>query len=191
MTPHRSHRQKKFPVENFQTKGQSGRETPPEASDTTLAAKHPISDTMGGRQAHGRPVTAKPLGKKKASKSKAKPSKNHRTRALDAYKIASQVLPDAEKKTPRAKHGREAVGEDLDDQGPRRKKARRATEEEDDESEVEYGSDDEGNKWTLGGPVAEEDDSEIDSDEAFGESDEENFEGFAFRGSKSKKTEVG
>ena len=144
---------------------------------------------MGGRQAHGRAITAKPLGKN-ANKSKGKPGKKHRTRALDAYKIASQVLPDAQKKNPRAKHGREAEDEDLEDQGPRRKKARQVRDEEDGESDVEYGSDDEGNKWTMGAPVAEEDDSEIDSDEAFGESDEENFEGFAFRGSKSKKREV-
>ncbi|MCJ1313076.1 hypothetical protein MMC25_006753 [Agyrium rufum] len=52
--------------------------------------------------------------------------------------------------------------------------------------DVEQGSDSEGNEWTLG-HVASGDDSELDSDEAMGESDEERFEGFAFRGSKSSK----
>ena len=35
------------------------------------------------------------------------------------------------------------------------------------------------------GHVGEEDDTEIDSDEAFGESDEERFQGWTFRGSAS------
>ena len=155
---------------------------------------------MGGRQAHGRAITAKALGKN-AKKSKGKHNKNHRTRALDAYQLASEVLPDAQKKNKRHrnsdvngsqhKHGREVENDEDLDQGPRRKKAKQAREEgEDDESDVEYGSDEEGNKWTMGA-VGEDDDSEIDSDEAFGESDEERFEGFAFGGGKSKKAEVG
>lgn len=153
---------------------------------------------MAGRQSHGRAITSKPVGKN-AKKSKGQ---NHRTRALDAYELASKEVPNAQKKAPRhrnpdidvaaIKRGLGADGDDdADDQGPRRKKARQAMDEEDDESDVEYGSDDEGNKWTMGGPVGDDEDSEIDSDEAFGESDEENFEGFAFGGSKSKKAEVG
>lgn len=154
---------------------------------------------MGGRQAHGRAITAKPLGKS-AKKSAAKKGKNHQTRALDAYQLASEELPDAQKKAPRhrnpdidvarPKHGLDD-DEDLEEQGPRRKKAKPARGEEDGGSDVEYGSDEDGNKWTMGGPVGEEDDSEIDSDEAFGETDEEDFDGFAFGGSKSKKAEVG
>ncbi|KAL8736325.1 MAG: hypothetical protein Q9181_002479 [Wetmoreana brouardii] len=49
---------------------------------------------------------------------------------------------------------------------------------------VDFGSDSEGNGWMLGG-VASEDDESLDSDEAMGESDEERFEGFVFRGSSS------
>jgi U3 small nucleolar RNA-associated protein 14 len=51
-------------------------------------------------------------------------------------------------------------------------------------SDPEEGSDSEGNTWMLG-HVDEEDDTEVDSDEAFGESDEERFEGWTFRGSAS------
>ncbi|KAL8698821.1 MAG: hypothetical protein Q9201_006355 [Fulgogasparrea decipioides] len=50
--------------------------------------------------------------------------------------------------------------------------------------DVDFGSDSEGNKWMLGG-VGSEDDESLDSDEAMGESDEERFEGFVFRGSSS------
>jgi U3 small nucleolar RNA-associated protein 14 len=52
---------------------------------------------------------------------------------------------------------------------------------------VEFGSDSDGNEWTMGGVGSEESDEEIDSDEAFGESDEERFDGWTFRGSKSEK----
>ncbi|AEO58860.1 hypothetical protein MYCTH_2306539 [Thermothelomyces thermophilus ATCC 42464] len=45
------------------------------------------------------------------------------------------------------------------------------------------GSDSE--EWHVG-VAGEDDDSELDSDEAFGESDEEHFQGFAFGGSRSK-----
>ncbi|KAI9770416.1 MAG: hypothetical protein M1840_003302 [Geoglossum simile] len=48
------------------------------------------------------------------------------------------------------------------------------------------GSDSEGNRWRLG-QVGSDEDSDIDSDEAMGESDEDRFEGFTFRGSTSGK----
>ena len=51
-----------------------------------------------------------------------------------------------------------------------------------DELALDAGSDSEGNEWKLG-QVDSDDDSDLDSDEAFGESDEERFEGFAFSGS--------
>jgi U3 small nucleolar RNA-associated protein 14 len=79
----------------------------------------------------------------------------------------------------------------------RRKRARNEDENEDEEDEEDEpkrrrkeagssdeGSDSEGNNWTLG-HVDSDDDSDIDSDEAFGESDEEKFEGWVFRGSAS------
>lgn len=57
--------------------------------------------------------------------------------------------------------------------------------DEDAASEADYGSDSEGHEWKVG-QVDSEDDSDIDSDEALGESDEERFEDFTFRGSSSK-----
>ena len=53
--------------------------------------------------------------------------------------------------------------------------------------DVEQGSDSSGNEWTLGGLAEDDSDSELDSDNAFGSSDEERFEGFVFRGSSSGK----
>ncbi|KAF2853047.1 Utp14-domain-containing protein [Plenodomus tracheiphilus IPT5] len=68
-------------------------------------------------------------------------------------------------------------GEDEEDGAKRRK--RRSGNESFDE-----GSDSEGNTWQMG-HVEDDDDEDIDSDEAFGESDEERFEGYTFRGSSS------
>ncbi|KAH0544375.1 hypothetical protein FGG08_001516 [Glutinoglossum americanum] len=56
--------------------------------------------------------------------------------------------------------------------------------------DIDNGSDSEGNEWRLG-QVGSDEDSDIDSDEAMGESDEEKFEGFAFRGSSSRKRKGG
>jgi U3 small nucleolar RNA-associated protein 14 len=56
-----------------------------------------------------------------------------------------------------------------------------------DELDMDHGSDSEGNEWQLG-QVDSDDDSDLDSDEAFGESDEERFDGFAFSGSSDKKS---
>lgn len=50
------------------------------------------------------------------------------------------------------------------------------------------GSDSEGHEWKLG-QVDSDDDSDLDSNEAFGESDEERFQGFGFSGSSSQKKE--
>ena len=119
-------------------------------------------------------------------------------RNLDAFAIASHSTAQ----NPRLKPSR--FGEYIND-GPRQKR-RRAVETEDGEEdsveedvsapqkrrrnagpeddEVEEGSDSEGNEWTVGGLREGEEDSEVDSDEAFGESDDEKFEGFAFRGSR-------
>ncbi|KAL2150757.1 hypothetical protein VTH82DRAFT_7320 [Thermothelomyces myriococcoides] len=47
------------------------------------------------------------------------------------------------------------------------------------------GGDSDSEEWHVG-VAGEDDDSELDSDEAFGESDEEHFQGFAFGGSRSK-----
>ncbi|KAH7367619.1 Utp14 protein-domain-containing protein [Plectosphaerella cucumerina] len=149
---------------------------------------------MPGRQAHGRSLLASKPTPKNIKKSSAKT----RARALDAFHIAQEQFPTKEKRTPRfrdiegaeagKKHRREEDDdeegddddEDDEDDQPRRKKAKAASRGGDDD---EYGSDSEGNEWHYG--VDEDEDSDIDSDEAFGDSDGEQFEGYAFKGSAS------
>lgn len=76
------------------------------------------------------------------------------------------------------KHARRDEDEDSDgDEGPKIQRARR-----DDES-IDGGSDSDGGHWMVG--VGSDDESDIDSDEAMGESDEERFADFTFRGSSS------
>ncbi|KAM3416329.1 hypothetical protein BST61_g7934 [Cercospora zeina] len=122
-------------------------------------------------------------------------------RSLDAYARAEKLVP--QERLGIAKH---RLGE-IEDDGPRNKRQRRESNEEDDENEneepqrklptqrrvtndngdAEFGSDSSGNEWTMGGLGEDDEDSDLDSDEAFGDSDEEKFEGFAFRGSKNLK----
>ncbi|KXL48999.1 MAG: hypothetical protein FE78DRAFT_76710 [Acidomyces sp. 'richmondensis'] len=143
------------------------------------------------------PVTVGKSGKNKSRK-----------RNLDAYAIASHQTTGG-KRNRIAPHrlGEIVVDEsrskrrrlDVDDEGaeqmsdedsapPPRKYLQRRGMGEEDEDEVEEGSDSEGNEWKLGGLQDDDSDSDLDSDEAFGSSDEERFEGFAFRGSSSGKT---
>lgn len=146
----------------------------------------------------------------RSSVSAAKP-KNARQKSqkrnLDAFSIASHQVPQKLK----IRQHRLGVFEGGDE--PRNKKRRLDDdvddEDEDDEEypsnarrlqkkgvnkrtdgpdgELDQGSDSDGNEWTMGGPIGEDSDSSLDSDEAFGESDEEKFEGFTFRGSSSSK----
>lgn len=130
-------------------------------------------------------------------------------RTLDAFSIASHAAPEK----LRIRQHRLGVS---DNDGPRQKRRRLQDDEEDDDDEehasnarrlqsktvekrtgsgrrggldeeVEEGSDSEGNEWTMGGMASDDSDESLDSDEAFGESDEEKFAGFTFRGSSSMK----
>ncbi|KAL1957439.1 hypothetical protein VTO42DRAFT_6007 [Malbranchea cinnamomea] len=102
---------------------------------------------------------------------------------LDALAIAETEYPS---KPGLPQH---RLGVDEDD-GPKRKRGleddssskRRRTADTGSDYSVEEGSDSEGHEWQIG-KVDSENDSEIDSDEALGSSDEERFEGFIFRGS--------
>ncbi|KAI9664820.1 MAG: hypothetical protein M1821_006268 [Bathelium mastoideum] len=113
-------------------------------------------------------------------------------RTLDALAIAERQEPD----TPRIRQNH--LGE-LEEDGHNVKRRRVEAEEGSDDhadahsrsqgrqyvhddADVERGSDSEGNEWQVG-QVDADDDSDLDSDEAFGDSDDERFEGFAFRGS--------
>ncbi|KAJ4424884.1 hypothetical protein N0V82_000387 [Gnomoniopsis sp. IMI 355080] len=159
---------------------------------------------MPGRQSHGRslmgnsqPNNKKNKGKNQKSKSKAQ------AHAQDAYAIAAkQVEPerlnrrgrdlelDPERRSRGGKHRRDEEDDEEDeeeeDQRPQKKRARQEDDEEDEDSDGEGGSDSEGNEWHVG-VNGDDDDSELDSDEAFGESDDEKFEGYTFRGSRSQK----
>ncbi len=146
-------------------------------------------------------ATTKPKGRAPGERNTKKASK----RALNAFAIAQFDNPDKTKirknrlgeldpsfykKRSRDEGSDEEEDEDEDGEGSgvrdRKKQRRRGGEDSFDE-----GSDSEGNTWTMG-HVDEDDDEDIDSDEAFGESDEERFEGFSFRGSsqKGKKLKV-
>ncbi|KAF7553853.1 hypothetical protein G7Z17_g3355 [Cylindrodendrum hubeiense] len=146
---------------------------------------------MGGRQAHGRSLTAGPKAKTNTNKkSKARSQKN----ALDAFGIAQEKFAPKQKQTPRAreldveierKHGRDnedEEDEEEEEEEPQRKKARPSRSAGDN---ADDGSDSEGNEWRLGGLRDDDEDSEIESDDAFGDSDEEKMKGYSFRGSKS------
>ena len=153
---------------------------------------------MPGRQAHGRSLAPAPKAKKSGKHSKARSQKN----ALNAFGIAQDNFAERVKKTPRyrglvetgpeRKHSRAQDEEEDDDddeeEQPQRKKARRPARPENEDAE--FGSDSEGNEWQLGGMAEDDDDSEIDSDEAFGDSDNEKFDEYKFRKAKSQNTKV-
>ncbi|KAI9151777.1 U6 small nucleolar RNA-associated protein [Paramyrothecium foliicola] len=149
------------------------------------------STKMPGRQAHGRSLIAAPKARA-TKKSKARSQKN----ALDAFGIAQENFSTREKRTPRArqldaevdrKHGRDDEEEDdeEEEEAPRRKKVKAPPKALDGDG-ADFGSDSEGNEWQLGGLADDDNDSEIESDEAFGESDDERFQGYAFRGTNTK-----
>jgi U3 small nucleolar RNA-associated protein 14 len=144
---------------------------------------------MPGRQSHGGAPSKKP--KPKARKTKK--------RALDAFSIASHQNPDRVKirqhrlgkKEGGNRPGKRPRDEDEDEEEEatesKPKKQKKGPEKgRFDELDVDEGSDSEGNEWKLG-QVDSDDDSDLDSDEAFGESDEERFNGFAFSGSSDMK----
>ncbi|RMY06121.1 hypothetical protein D0868_06033 [Hortaea werneckii] len=133
-----------------------------------------------------------------------------RKRNLDAYATASHQVSNNSKRRRGRESAPHRLGESLDD-NPRQKRRRTEDHDEDDDDaseddsaprrkmpsskgrgleedgEVEWGSDSEGNEWRMGDVGSDEDDSDLDSEEAFGDSDEERFEGFTFRGSQSNK----
>lgn len=151
---------------------------------------------MPGRQAHGRSLIAAPKAAKAGKKSKARSQKN----ALNAFGIAQENFSVRDKLTPRRreldpeierKHGRDEDDdeeEEEEDDEPRRKKPKRPARAAGDAAD--YGSDSEGNEWQLGGMAEDDEDSEIESDDAFGDSDEEKFAGYSFSGNKATKEHV-
>ncbi|EHL00550.1 hypothetical protein GLAREA_02978 [Glarea lozoyensis ATCC 20868] len=142
---------------------------------------------MAGRQAHGRAPDKKP-----------RVNNNSKKRVLDAFAIASHQTSDDVKirkhrlgaqeggNRPGKRRRNEEEEEDDEEEESNTKKQRKGPAKgRFDELEVDEGSDSEGNEWKMG-QVDSDDDSDLDSDEAFGESDEERFEGYAFSGSTKK-----
>ncbi|KAI4240761.1 MAG: hypothetical protein L6R42_011452, partial [Xanthoria sp. 1 TBL-2021] len=133
---------------------------------------------------------------------KVQNSKRKKQRSLNALAIAEKTIPnhtkirkhrlgesepdgDAKRKRVVAQrnHPDDSDGdEDLDqDVTSKRRKTKNFGNHGKDK---DYGSESEGNEW-MPDAVDNEDDESLDSDEAMGESDEEKFEGFVFRGSSS------
>ncbi|KAI0459229.1 Utp14 protein-domain-containing protein [Xylaria acuta] len=155
---------------------------------------------MPGRQAHGRPLIAANGGGGKGKNKRSKAKSN--SRALGAYATAQAEVGDQQKRTPRYRQ----LDADLDDGAPRGKHARDDDDGDEDDGEdearprkmlrgarrdgkdddVEYGSDSSGNSWRVNA-VDSDDDSEIDSDEALGESDDERLANFKFPGGSKKR----
>ena len=141
-------------------------------------------------------------------------NKKRKSRGQDAFALASTQNPD------HVKIKQHRLGEsELDAFEPRHKRQRMLDEETDNEDapppsdaqrlkqkkvnkgergpggfgeeSMDSGSDSEGNHWRIGPGEESEGDESVNSDEAFGESDEDRFEDFAFRGSKSAQRSVG
>lgn len=137
------------------------------------------------RQAHGRSLLAQ-------TSAKLRKSKPARDRGLNALETAEREFPQQVK----IRQHRLGQAEDDDDEpntradaDERSAKRRKVDHSVNDHDEEDGGSDLEGNQWHVG--VAEDDDdSDIDSDEAFGESDEERFANFTFRGSSKSESKV-
>lgn len=153
----------------------------------TFYLNHTVEDniqtTMAGRQS-----TVTLLAKKSKVKNR-KPK-----RSLNALAIAERQNPvqskfrlnrlsEIEQGVPKRKREGESVTSELED-NVRHAKKMKDFPKHPDGKEVELGSDSDGNKWIIG-HVDSNDDSDLDSDAAMGESDEDRFEGFVFRGSSS------
>lgn len=139
---------------------------------------------MPGRQS----TTAPSLKKPKPKRQKAK-------RSLNALAIAEQQNPTRSKirqsrlgKSEPEPTKRKRPEDDEDGQfenGDGKEKRRKTWGKDQYGGEIEHGNDSSGNEWVLG-QVNSDDDSDLDSDEALGSSDEERFEGFGFPGSQDE-----
>ncbi len=139
---------------------------------------------MPGRQSR----TAPSLKKPKAKRQKA-------NRSLNALAIAEQQNPTRAKvrqsrlgksepePTKRKRQEDDDDDDGKDGEGEGKGKRRKTGNKDRYGNEIEHGNDSSGNEWVVG-QVDSGDDSDLDSDEAMGASDEERFEGFGFRGSR-------
>lgn len=139
---------------------------------------------MPRKQAQLRGPKDRELQNRTQNRSQNKTTKRNTGKGLDALSIAEAEYPI----NPRIRRSRLGVGDDDDfskrkrddADGPENKRRRTG----EDDSGDNDGSDGDGREWKIG-EVDSDDDEELDSDEAMGSSDEELFEGFAFRGSST------
>lgn len=128
------------------------------------------------RLSNGRPLAPR-------ARSRTAKRKNAGTHALNALEVAEKQNP------VRTKIRQHRLGEiDGEDNSERALKRRKVERDEDAIEEGGTGSDDDNDPWHVGVDSGDED-SDLDSDEALADSDEERFEGFAFRGSAKKGTQ--
>lgn len=132
---------------------------------------------------------------RKLRNTRQKPQK----RALNAFAIAEVENPERSKVRKHRlgesdltgrKQKRQRVDNESDtseeDQHDRSSSLQKRSYKDSEDMDFDEGSDSEGNTWQMG-HVDDDDDSSIDSDEAFGDSDEERFEDFTFRGSSKNR----
>ncbi|KAG0638159.1 small-subunit processome [Tuber brumale] len=106
--------------------------------------------------------------------------KNPRDRAQNAFAIASAEFSE-ESSIPASRLGNHCPSRPRGNDG---ESGEGGGGGKDNVDEMDRGSDSEGNEWKIG-HIDSDDDSDLDSDEAMGESDEEKFADFTFRGSTS------
>lgn len=99
-------------------------------------------------------------------------------------KIRKHRLGEIEEEDGSHRKSENAAGKEDEERTPKRRKRETASDEDDVGVAT---SDSDGDKWHVG-VKSDDEDSDLDSDNAMGESDEERFEGFAFRGSAAQKT---
>jgi U3 small nucleolar RNA-associated protein 14 len=133
-------------------------------------------------------------GRSLAPNIRARPAKRkaRRSTALNALELAEQQNPT------QVKIQQHRLGEIDEEDGDHRGRAdvdersakRRKIDVNEDVEGQDEGSDSDGNKWHTG-LGEDDDDSDLDSDEAFGESDEEKFADFTFGGSSKPHVSMG
>ena len=139
---------------------------------------------MPGRQSTTAPSAKKP-----------KPGRQKAKRSLNALAIAEQQNPTSSKvrqsrlgkleAVPIKRKRQDDYRDDESDGGEGNAKRRKTRDKDRYGDDIEHGSDSSGNEWVVG-QVNSDDDSDLDSDEAMGASDEERFASFGFRGSQDK-----
>ena len=137
---------------------------------------------MPGRRSTIPPLTPK-VGKKRKKNRSLNALAVAEQRNPFQSKIRSNRLGEIEQGVSKRKRVEEKDVSDQDDLSQPARKRRGASKDRFGH-DIEVGSDSDGNKWVIG-QVDSEDDSDLDSDEAMGES-EERFARFTFRGSSSK-----